>query len=306
MIRKLRRADAVYMRTHFAALPASLIAWAAGVPVFQEINGRPDDIFVTYPWLGRLGALIHWTYHAQMRLAAHVFVVTEGLRHWAGKKSGHDRISVVTNAANTSLFTPQGPPPPISDPYVVFVGSLTAWHGVGTMLQAAHSPAWPKGVKLLIIGDGVERDRLKDIGSSETITWLGRLPQAEAASYVRGAIAALSITEDTTDHLTTGVAPLKFFEAMASGVPVIVTDLAFQGDLVRSHDTGWVIPMADAEALAGAVADIASKPDLRRQRGRNGAAYVRQHGSWANRAEMIDSIIIPIVDRRTDPAGRHA
>lgn len=306
MVRRLRGADAIYIRAHFAALPATLAAWVAGIPVFQEINGRPDDIFVTYPWLGRLGSLVHWAYRIQMRLASHVFVVTEGLRLWAANESGHERISVVTNAANTNLFTPDGPRPSEPNPYVVFVGSLTAWHGIGTMLRATRRPAWPKGVKLVIIGDGVERKQLKDLPPSETITWLGRLPQAEAARYIRGAIAALSITEDMTDHLTTGVAPLKFFEAMASGVPVIVTDLAFQADLVRHHDTGWVIPMADADALAETVASITSDPELGRHRGRNGAAYVRQYGSWANRAEMIDAIITPIVNGATGVADRHA
>ncbi len=306
MIRRLRSADAVYMRAHFAALPASLIASRIGVPVFQEINGRPDDIFVTYPWLGRLGALIHWSYRVQMRQAAHVFVVTEGLRLWAASESGHDRISVVTNAADTNLFTPEGARPSELHPYVVFVGSLTAWHGVGTMLRATQQPAWPKGMKLIIIGDGLERERLKDLAPSEIITWLGRLPQAEAARYVRGAVAALSITEDRADHLTTGVAPLKFFEAMASGVPVIVTDLAFQADLVRNHDTGWVIPMADADALAKTVAEIVSNPDLGQRRGRNGATYVRQHGSWVRRAETIDTVLRPIVDGATGNARRHA
>nr|WP_279306615.1 glycosyltransferase family 4 protein [Microvirga solisilvae] len=306
MVRELRRADAVYMRSHFAALPASLIARAAGVPVFQEINGRPDDIFVTYPWLGRLSSVIHWTYRVQMRLASHVFVVTEGLRRWAAGETGHERISIVTNAANTALFTPEGPRPSELSPYVVFIGSLTGWHGVGTMIRAAQLPAWPKGVKLIVIGDGVEREQLQNLPPSETISWLGRLPQAEAASYARGAIAALSITEDTTDHLTTGVAPLKFFEAMASGAPVIVSDIAFQADLVRAYDTGWVIPMADAEALANVVAEIASQPDLARQKGRNGAAYIRQHGTWANRAEMIDAIMKPIVSASVETAKRHA
>lgn len=306
MVRRLRSADAVYMRSHFAALPASLIAWAAGVPVFQEINGRPDDIFVTYPWLGRLGALVHWAYRIQMQLASHVFVVTEGLRRWAASETGHDRISIVTNAANTNLFTPEGPRPSVQDPYVVFVGSLTGWHGIGTMIRATRLPTWPKGVKLIIIGDGVEREQLQSLPSSETISWLGRLPQVEAASYVRGAMAALSITEDTTNHLTTGVAPLKFFEAMASGVPVIVSDIPFQADLVRTHDVGWAIPMADAEALARTVAEIASQPDLARDRGRNGVAYIRQHGSWATRAEAISAIIGPIVDGSAETAGRHA
>jgi glycosyltransferase involved in cell wall biosynthesis len=295
LIRKFHEADAIFMRAHFAALPVSLAAWAAGLPVFQEINGQPDDIFVTYPWLGRLGALIRWSYRVQTRMAAHVFVVTEGLHRWAVNESRHTRISIVTNAANIDLFTPEGPRPSESS-YIVFCGSLTAWHGIGTMIRATHRPIWPDGVKLIIIGDGVERKQLENLEPSESIVWLGRLPQAEVATYLRGSMAALSITEDTADHLTTGVAPLKLFEAMASGVPVIVTDLPFQRELVQNYNTGWIIPMANPDALAETVAELVSNRDLSQYRGQNGAAYVRQHGSWASRAEAIHAAISPIVD----------
>jgi glycosyltransferase involved in cell wall biosynthesis len=294
LIRALSRVDAVYMRAHFAALPASLWCSLRRMPVVQEINGLPDDIFVTYPWLGWLGGFVKASYRWQMKLAGHVIVVTEGLRGWALAETGHSRVSLIGNGANTRLFSPEGPVPDGQGSYIAFVGGLTAWHGISVMVEATRHPAWPEGVRLVIIGDGKESGQVRAAMLSDgkgRLSWPGRLPQAEAAMWLRGALGALSITQDAQGHLGTGVAPLKLYEAMASGAAVIVTDLPFQADLVREVGAGLVIPMADPAALARAVASFAADPDASMQMGARGAAYVEAHASWAVRAQDTGRII---------------
>lgn len=299
MLRELPNADAVYMRAHFAALPASLWARLRGKPVIQEINGLPQDIFVTYPWLRMLGWIVKASYRLQLRGASHVVVVTEGLSAWARGEGGHDRVSLVGNGANTQVFSPEGSRPETRGPYVAFVGGLTAWHGIDVMVAATRRAEWPEGVRLVIIGDGKESEKVQAAMLADKagrIVWLGRLPQQQVAIWLRGALAALSITQDRQDHLGTGVAPLKLFEAMASGVPVIVTDLPFQAELVRREQTGLVIPMEDAEALAEAVAVLAADPAAALAMGARGAAHVRLQASWRLRAEQTSRIIDGVID----------
>ncbi len=290
------RVDAVFMRAHFMALPVAFWARLRGKPVFQEINGLPDDIFVTYRWLRLAGLLVKWSYRVQMRLAAHVFVVTEGLRGWAVDQAGHGRVSVVTNGANTHVFSADGPRRDAAGPYIAFVGGLTAWHGIDIMIAATHSPDWPEAVGLVIIGDGIERGQVEAAMANPRLRWLGRQPQEEAAAWLRGALAALSITQDASGHLGTGVAPLKLFEAMASGVPVIVTDLPFQSEIIRGHEAGLVIAMADAEGLAKAVAILAADPAAAGRMGSNGAAYVLAEASWQVRANLIAATMQDTLD----------
>lgn len=287
--RALPRQDAVFMRAHFAGLPIAWLCRRRGVPVFQELNGQPGDVMATYPWLRALGAALRYAYRAQLRWARHVFAVTDGLARWARAEAGHERVSVVANGANLKVFHPDGPRPEQSGAYVAFVGGLAAWHGVATMIAATRDPAWPDGVRLIVIGDGVERDAIRNAELGARVVWLGRRPQEEAAAYLRGALAALSITEDKTGHLGSGVAPLKLFEAMASGAPVIVSDLPFQKDLVESRQTGLVAPMGDAAAIARAVARLAADPAEARRLGANGAAYVAAEASWAARAREVDA-----------------
>jgi glycosyltransferase involved in cell wall biosynthesis len=301
LVRALPRVDAVYMRAHFAALPASLWCALRRKPVVQEINGLPDDIFVTYPWLGWLGWLVKASYRWQLRLAAHVIVVTEGLRGWAQAESGHSRVSLVGNGANTTLFTPEGPIPEGQAPYIAFVGGLTAWHGIDVMVDATRDDAWPEGVRLVIIGDGKETARVRAAMLSDDrgrLSWLGRLPQDQAAMWLRGALGALSITQDSKGHLVTGIAPLKLYEAMASGAPIIVTDLPFQSELVSRIGAGLVIPMADPAALARAVAALAADPEAASAMGAKGAAYVEANASWAARARETSRILEGILHGR--------
>jgi glycosyltransferase involved in cell wall biosynthesis len=297
LLRRLSQVDAVYMRSHPAALPASLFCVLFGKPVIQEINGRPDDLVITYPWLRRLSLPLRATYRWQMRWAAQVITVTEGLRMWALAESGHSRVNLVPNGANTDIFRPDGDRPADLGTYVAFVGGLVAWHGIATMLAAIETPEWPEGVRLVIIGDGVERERLHAAKDHLRLIWLGRKPYAEIPKFLRGAIGALCVIENPDGRSSTGVAPLKLFEAMACGAPVIVTDLPFQADLVRAEQAGIVIPVSDPIALAKAVARLHSKKSEARQMSVRGADYVRKSASWQVRADETGAIIEKAIQR---------
>jgi glycosyltransferase involved in cell wall biosynthesis len=297
LYRALGRFDAVYVRAHFAALPLALAARLRAVPVFQEVNGRPADLGVTYRWLRPFLGALAWSYRVQLRHASHVFAVTGGLVEWVRRSVRHTRVTLIPNAADTDLFRPDGPVAPIGGPYVIFVGGLVAWHGIETMLAATRSAQWPRDVRLVVVGDGVERVRVKAAAQSDsTVLWLGLRSYEEVPELLRGAIAALCVIDDPDGRSATGVAPLKLFEALACGLPVIASDLPFQADIVRSHALGIVIPAGSGEALARAVATLAADPEEARAIGRRGAAYARAHGSWSARAGETCSIMARTVD----------
>lgn len=287
----LRKADAVYMRAHFAALPASLVANLLSKPVVQEINGRPTDILVTYPWLRRLAVLLTYSYRLQLRLASQVIAVTAGLQDWAQREAGHRRVSIVPNGANIDHFSPSGPIGPVEGPYVIFVGGLVAWHGISTMLEAVKTESWPKNVKLVIVGDGPERGLVEEKNAPDLVEWMGRQRYVDIPALLRGSSAALCVIGDPEGRSATGVAPLKLFEAMACGVPVVVSDLPFQADVIRSENAGIVVPKDNPEALAKAIARLIEHPDSAVAMGRAGAQYVREQASWLARARETGRII---------------
>lgn len=302
LMRQLNTFDAVFIRSHFMALPLSLCARWHKLPVVHEINGKPADIGVTYPALKPLGPVFAWLYRMQYRMAAHLIAVTDGLAAWASTFAGHDRVSVVSNGANTELFRPDGPRGEIEGRYMIFVGGLVAWHGIGTMLAALSEPAWPDDVRLVVVGDGIERSKLEAEANNPRLLWLGRRPYDEVPALLRGALASLCVIEDQDGRSASGVAPLKLFEAMACGVPVIASDLPFQAQIVHDNDAGMIVPSGSPSAIASAVAELIAAPERTRALGRNGADYVAREASWHQRGRQVDGILRSVVPKKADGA----
>jgi glycosyltransferase involved in cell wall biosynthesis len=290
LARRLGAFDVVYVRAHFAAAPIAALAKARGLKVVHEINGAPGEIAVTYPFLRPFAAAISALYRVQFAAADRLFPVVEGLGVWARGFAGHDRITVVPNGADAALFRPDGPAHAPGYPYVVFVGGLAAWHGVGVMLDALADPAWPADLRLVVAGDGPERGRIEACADPRLVR-LGRAAQERTPALLRGAVAALCPIENPAGRSGYGVAPLKLYEAMGCGAAVIASDLPHQAELVRGLGAGLVTPPGDAPALAQAVARLAADPQAARVMGRAGAAYVAREASWARRAEALDAAL---------------
>ena len=306
-VASLRSADLVYIRSHFAAAPIALAARLLGRPVIQEVNGIYDEAFVTHPKFRRLKSVLTRVQRRQYRWASAIVAVTPDLAAWGSREAGHGRAYHIGNGANTELFCADGPRAQRERPYVVFFGGLTRWHGVEVMLQAARSRAWPAGVELVVAGPIVDSS-LKPLldAAPDNVTWLGPLPQAELPPLIRGALAALVPSLDPKGIAAHGLTPLKLFEMMACGTPVVVSDFPGMADLVRSGPCGHVIPPGDAEALARAVADLAGNPVSAHAMGAAGARLIADEHSWDARAAETARVIEEVLQRCSGRASAPA
>ncbi|MGH6769857.1 MAG: glycosyltransferase family 4 protein [Xanthobacteraceae bacterium] len=292
LVSMLRRLDAIYVRSHPAALPAVAMARLFRCPVFQEVNGTHADLLVTYPRLRRVMGMLKWVYRYQYRHAAAVFAVTPQLAAWTRAETGHGRVHVAPCAADTSLFTPEGPRHDIGRPYVIFIGSLVGWHDLDTLVTVQEEAEWPPGVSIVVVGDGIRRGEIEAAAKNNpSLIWLRHQPHEAIPPILRGALAALVLITNPAGRSDTGVLPLKLFEAMACGVPVIVTDLPAQRELVIDEKAGIVIPAHDPKALAEAVRDLAADPERARGMGQGGAEAARARHDWRHSAGIVDAVI---------------
>ncbi|MBZ6075649.1 glycosyltransferase family 4 protein [Microvirga puerhi] len=293
---KLRRADLVYFRSHFAAFPIALAAKIFGKPVIQEINGVYAEAFVTHPRFKRLKGILTSLQRLQYRWASALIAVTPQLVAWGSAEAGHARAFHVGNGANTKVFSPEGPCAERERPYAFFFGGMTRWHGVEVMLKAARSPAWPAGVELVMAGPIVDESlRTALEGASAPVTWLDRVPQAELPALIRSAVAALVPSVDPSGITAHGITPLKLFEMLACGRPVIVSDFPGMADIVRGGGCGLVVPSGAPGALAHAVARLVADPSGATAMGAAGAALIATAHSWdvraAETAEVIRTVL---------------
>lgn len=282
----------LYIRWHFAAWPTALLARLLRIPVVQEVNGPYEDLFLAWPVTKRFARLFKWLLRSQLRWADALIAVTPGLAEWCRNEAKHSRVHVIANAANTELFHPSASASvPLPEKYVVFFGALAPWQGIDTMLKAMEESEWPAEVKLVIVGDGVEKRAVLPAAQGGRVVYLGVLPYAQVPGVVARSIAGLSPQIAAGGRSDIGLSPLKVFETLACGVPVIVTDFPGQADLVRSARCGIVIPPDNPRALAEAVAYLYHHPEERVAMGKRGREVVEREHSWDSRAEQVDAVL---------------
>lgn len=288
-----KRGGVLYVRAHYLAFPSVLIAKFFGIPVFNEINGPYEDVFIAYPELNKFRSILIWIQRQQYRWSRALIAVTEELRYWAHLESLGRPTSMISNGANVYLFKPGYPKPEnLPDKYVIFFGGLTAWHGVRLMIEAVNAAAWPDDVHLVVIGDGIDGPALRKAAEiNSRILPLGKMKYQDIPAYIGSAIAGLVPITNPGGRSDTGLFPLKLFETLACGIPAIVTDFPGQADLVRNHDCGIVIACDNPGELAQAVKDIAQNPDNALRMGRNGKDLIVSAHSWWIRAQQTDQFI---------------
>ncbi|MGZ8528179.1 MAG: glycosyltransferase, partial [Candidatus Limnocylindrales bacterium] len=131
--------------------------------------------------------------------------------------------------------------------------------------------------------------------------WLGTIPYREVGAVIAGSLAALVPTSDL-GGARVSPSPVKLYEALASGVPVVASDIAGVGEIVRAHDCGLVFPSGDALELARRVADLAGDPGLAAAMGARGRTAAVERYSWDVRAAQTEAVIEQTLEARANRA----
>lgn len=296
LIRHIKKYDLIYMRSHFMAFPTFILSKLFSIPVIQEVNGPYDDIFITHPWLKIIKLPLVSLQRFQYRHAAHLLPVTDNLADWLRREAHHNRITVISNGANVNLFHPYALNHGIHEIkslYVIFYGSMAKWHDIETTIKSTYDPAWPEDVKLVVIGEGIRTKPAKGIITNHsTLVFLKEQEYKKMPGYISRAIAGLIIMNDPAGRAQKGLAPLKLYETLACGVPVIVSDFPGQAEFVHAHNCGIVVSPQSSSELATAVAFFAKNRKLAKELGNNGREIVEKNYSWWKISQDINSIIM--------------
>jgi glycosyltransferase involved in cell wall biosynthesis len=168
---------------------------------------------------------------------------------------------------------------------VGLVSSLVAHEGIGTLLEAVKILG-DRGVRTraLIVGDGPERPALQRQAAALGIDAIfpGRVPMSQVRAY--HAVLDAFVVPRTPDRVCQLVTPLKPVEAMASGLPVVVSGVRALSEIVNDKVTGLVSAPLDATALADALSGLLDNPDLRAELGANAREWVARDRTWAHNA----------------------
>jgi glycosyltransferase involved in cell wall biosynthesis len=152
--------------------------------------------------------------------------------------------------------------------YALCVGRLVAEKGFDVAVQAARTA----GVPLKIVGRGPDEARLRGLAAGSDVELLGELAPAEL-EHVRAG-AAVQLAPSRCEEQS----PYAVLEAMAGGVPVLVSQL---GGLPELAGEDASLPPRDAPAWARSLAALWSEPEERRRQGDAARARARARAAPA-------------------------
>lgn len=244
-----------------------------------------------------LTAFVNATY----RKAAHIAVISPGMAELLKARNvPADKISIVYNWADEtpSLSTDRdqaiaefGMP---SDSFVVsYAGNHGAAQGLDVVINAAHRLRDLTQVQFLLVGDGLEAKRLRELAKSldcNNVHFTGPVPYSRMRTVQAASdIQIISLTDDPLFEITM---PSKVQSILASGTAAIAIAHGDAADVIRESGAGWPVRPGDDEGLAATIESASVEgPEAMAIRGQAGRTFYKMHMSTAVGTARLDDIL---------------
>ncbi|MGP5153525.1 glycosyltransferase [Glutamicibacter ardleyensis] len=184
--------------------------------------------------------------------------------------------------------------------YVGTVSSLVPYEGLDTVIRAlAGINDLGRQVRLLIVGDGTEKENLIRLASDLDILhrceFTGRVPREMAHLY--HAALDLFVVPRVDNTVTRAVTPLKPVEALASGVPVLASDLPALRELIVDGDTGHLVKPEDPQEWIRFIEALRDNSEKVSNMGKSGRLFVLKNRTWSQNAKKLDSVYRSVINK---------
>lgn len=300
----------VHERLSLFSLAALRAARETATPLVLEVNAPLTDEARQWRDLG-LPDHAAAVEGVLLRHADRVACVSSWLVDWAlALGAEEDRVFLLPNAADPERFAPRprasgaprhpdAPPrlPGWEDAFVIgFTGSLKPWHGLPIALEAMREAVreMPR-LRLAIAGQGPEMDRLvartREIGIEDHVAFLGAVDHAAIPDLLSSWDAFVAPYPRLEAFY---FSPLKLYEAMAAGLPVVASAQGDLPDLLEDGRAGRLVEPGDAKALAACFVALARRPEEARALGKAAREAVLGRHTWDHRARRLLEVMAAV------------
>jgi glycosyltransferase involved in cell wall biosynthesis len=284
--------DLVYERYSLWSFAGMEYAKAVRVPGLLEVNAPLIEEQATHRGLvDRVCAerVAERVFRAATGLIA---VSTEMAAYLEVFPAAQGRVHLVPNGVDPQRFstglTPTRPAPPGTFT-VGFVGSLKPWHGLPVLIEAfALLRKRAPNSRLLIVGDGPERESIISDLSARGLLEAAYLTGMVIPNQVPGLLASMDVGVAPyfkQSHFY--FSPLKVYEYMAAGLPVVASRIGQLASLLKDGVNGLLYSPGDPLALAAKLERLRRAPGLRTRLGKAARATVLRDHTWESVARRI-------------------
>lgn len=304
LYRQLRRLRPDILHTrNLSTLEAQFVGLLAGAPV--RIHGEHGrDVFDLD------GA--NWKYNllrrAARRVIHHYIAVSRDLAQWLQTTVGVEssKVSQIYNGVDRQRFHPRvGERPDLGRPDF-FAGAECVIGSVGRMaavkdfpglvqafIQLCREHPQARALRLVLVGDGSERERCLALLKAAALDHQAWLPgdRADTAEWMR------AFDVFVLNSLGEGISN-TILEAMASGLPVLATEVGGNPELVTPEQTGSLLPPGEPATLAAALARYLDDPALRLRQGRAARARIEADFDWDRATRAYLAVYDALLSRK--------
>ncbi|MEK6922501.1 MAG: glycosyltransferase family 4 protein [Nanoarchaeota archaeon] len=196
---------------------------------------------------------------------------------------GFKKTDVIGSGVDTNIFKPRIPKKDLVDKYglenkkvILFVGRLDNYKGVKYLIDAIKNI---ENIKLLLVGDGLERKNLekqvKNLKVADKVIFVGKKDQDELPYYYN--LADIFILPSVTRQEAFGKVTI---EAMASGVPAIVSELLGVKEVIDNGKAGLLIEVGNSNDIEKKLKLLLEDEKLRKGLIKKGLERVKENYTW--------------------------
>ena len=335
---------AIYQRLSPGNFTGVLLSRLKKVPLVIEYNG--SELWLSKNW-GSTGGLSRFVEKAELVCLKHahlVVTVSDVLKdELIASGIEPDRIITYPNGVDPEEFNPErfsdtetrkvrkelGVPEDAV--LLTFVGTFGHWHGADLLAEtltdkATSTPEWfeEHNIFVCFVGDGVKRHAVNEMIAkcplSDRFKLTGMVPQEMTPHYMAASDILLSPHVPNPDGSPFFGSPTKLFEYMASGRPIIASDL-FQigevldgaphtenlpssGSMPSQKECGILVKPKSGEDIIQAIEFLVKNPEWRRAAGQNARARALARYTWVHHTEEIISGLDKVLLLHEPPARK--
>ena len=168
---------------------------------------------------------------------------------------------------------------------ICYVGGLTEIRGFSPMMKAL---PLVKEAKLILAGPRLSAAQKASLGADfdwSQITELGEIGRNEVASLLRSAHLGLVLFQPEPNHIES--LPIKLFEYMASGLPVVASNFPLWKEILEKNDCGICVDPTSPQEIASAIRTLLGSPKKAEEMGARGKKLVESMLNWSFQEKIL-------------------
>ncbi|MFN4287302.1 MAG: glycosyltransferase family 4 protein [Brevundimonas sp.] len=294
------RADVIFATSTplTAGIPGIVARWLKGSRFVFEVRDLWPELpremgVIRNPLVLAMLSVLEWaSYRSAHRLIGLSPGIVQGIER-RGVRPEH--IAMVPNGCDLDLFASPAErwrPEGVGEDQLlaVFSGTHGNANGLGAVLDAGAvlQARRRDDIRIVLIGTGGEKDRLKARAKAEgidTVLFLDPVPKTRLNGLLAGADIGLQVLRNVPAFYY-GTSPNKFFDYIASGLPVLNNYPGWLAGLITESGCGYAVPPDDPEAFADALIAASENRAALAQMGRRARALAEARFARAALAQQ--------------------